>query len=336
VVAPLSALRSGSFAAFECLRPMHSRQRLPEPEPEPTPVEAAVAWAEAEWGAGAVSRSALHADALRFHVLLLALLTLLLPEAASAAVRTAAMAALVPLLLWLWQCTAILRQIAEHIHEPVPADLPRSSGQAATSGGSSREDGHSDSPGRGAQELPGLRQTPGMPPLPFWGEPSATSYRLRSRSYLSSGVKRASAPAIFSLFALDCFQCEDADDRYNLIGRPDHWLNKGKAGKGAAAGAHGGGNGGNGAKGWNGGRGGGGGKNGGGNGLGGGGGVKGNGGKNGASTSDYTFVLNVIIPSVNNLILVAYFRESSPGLLSSGADTAALLPRRTPLTPSCP
>jgi len=116
------------------------------------------------------------------------------------------------------------------------------------------------------------RQTDATPPLRMWGEPAASSYQLRSGSYMTTSIKRPSGPSLFELFACEVYACDVPEDRYNVINRPDHWLNQRKRGE-----------------------------------------------------DGFVFVLNVIIPSAANLIMLAYFREPSPGAVTKGDSAAARL-----------
>jgi len=285
VLAPASlAAANSSLIRLPSLRLSHATPPAAAAA-APTPMELVLIDAEAALGAGAVGRCVRHAMALRFHAIWFALLTLLLPEEISAATRTAALLAMLPLVFWLRSVASTLRGVTERACEPghdaPPARMAHVACPVAGGGGrlsmapAERGSGYADAPGRGAEELADRFETPAMPPLRFWGEPEATSYRLRSRSYLESGIKRPSEGALFSLFALDCFSCQDADDRYNVIGRPDHWLNQRGGGGGAPR--------------------------------------------------PFTFVLNVIIPSEQNYLLVAYFTESEPGLLARQGEPAAAL-----------
>ena len=113
-----------------------------------------------------------------------------------------------------------------------------------------------------------------MPPLHMWGEPDATSYRLRSRTYLRDRCKEASAPPLFHLVAVDVFAMPSPRERFDITGRKDNWVYTANA-RGAEDSRVGG----------------------------------------GAAAVPYTFAVNVIIPSTNNLSLVAYFQPSEPGVL---------------------
>ena len=77
---------------------------------------------------------------------------------------------------------------------------------------------------RMAAELPRRVATPAAPPLHVWGEPAASEFRLRGPSYLETGVKMPSGEAMFELVGMDLYACACHDDRLNLSGRRDHWL----------------------------------------------------------------------------------------------------------------
>lgn len=77
---------------------------------------------------------------------------------------------------------------------------------------------------RMAAELPRRVATPAAPPLHVWGEPAASEFRLRGPSYLETGVKMPSSEAMFELVGMDLYACACHEDRLNLSGRRDHWL----------------------------------------------------------------------------------------------------------------
>ena len=60
-------------------------------------------------------------------------------------------------------------------------------------------------------------------PLDMWAEPDASSFRLRSASYLHDHVKTPSAPSMFTLLAVDLFEVPDTTP--NIASHPRNRYN---------------------------------------------------------------------------------------------------------------